>query len=242
MNLAERSIIVLDLETAHSADDCKYCGLGESAHPLQSGRWAFCPGSHDNCFTKIGWNAKRALGLSIGCYYDYRDNRVHWFDVHTLEETVLGFVETQPLLVSFNGISFDGPLMFDCLPQTPDAPNWVVDLRRRSILFENWQQLWKRSYDILAEIWKVDPSSKFKRGLNSLDSIARANGLSGKLLHGAEAPRRWAKGEYAYVMNYCQDDVLKTKALFEQIVETSAILRGGAQPIVLSHPFQMEVL
>lgn len=225
--MKEKNIVVLDLETAKSADDCKHCGATARQHTLTTEY-------HCETFEEIGWDNKAALGLSIGCYFDYRDSHIHWFDIHALEETMQKFVETQPLLVSFNGKSFDFPLMQACLTQIPNYPNWVVD---RGILEQNWQDLCAASYDILAEIWKVDPRSKFTRGLNSLNAISRANGLGDKLSHGAEAPRRWARGEYAHVLNYCQDDVLKTKALFEQIVTIEKILRGDHKPIILRSPF-----
>jgi hypothetical protein len=107
---------------------------------------------------------------------------------------------------------------------------WALELSR---LCDSFKDLCATSYDILAEIWTIDPSRRFEHGLNSLDAISRVNRLGGKLSHGAEAPRRWANTEYAHVLNYCQDDVLKTKALFEQIMETGTILRGDGRPIVL---------
>ena len=261
MDLWGKSICVLDLETAHSADDCQHCGQSIDAHTIPS---AYCvrsvvpPGHVEHAqFTAIGWDNKPALGLSIGCYYDYRDRMVHWFDVHTLEETVRGFVEAQPrpLLVSFNGISFDFVLMRGLLriraedmldediPDYTDEPTGSAlapRTKRQSsglvALCDVFTILCATSYDILAEIWKVDPANQFAPGLNSLDAISRANGLGGKLSHGAEAPRDWRAGQYAKVLNYCQDDVLKTKALFEQIMETGMIMRGNLARIRLPAP------
>jgi hypothetical protein len=92
------------------------------------------------------------------------------------------------------------------------------------------------SYDILAEIWRVDPKRKFERGLNSLDAIAQANGLGAKLSNGAQAPRDWAAGRHADVVNYCADDIYKTMALFETICTTGQILRGDGKAIQLPIP------
>ena len=103
-----------------------------------------------------------------------------------------------------------------------------------------WQPLWQRSYDILAEIWAVDPDRRFERSRNSLDAISQANGYGAKEMDGAMAPRLWAQGHHAEVINYNLGDVIKTKQLFEQIVATGEILRGDGQPILLRSPFAEE--
>ena len=196
-------------------------------------------------YQKFGWDNKLALGLSIGCYYDYRDSLMHWFDVYTLEKTVRGFVETKPLMVSFNGISFDFELMRGLLQQQgdQDREQSLVDSSHSSrfiylqVLCDAFKILCATSYDILAEIWKADPHSRFRRGLNSLGVISEANGYGTKEMDGATAPKLWAQGRYAEVLNYCSGDVIKTRALFEQIVQTDTILRGDNQPITLRNPF-----
>lgn len=222
--MSKHNIVVLDLETAHSADDCKHCGTA-----FDSGQHTLAPG---HGFEKIGWDDKLALGLSIGCYYDYRDSRVHWFDVYTLAATVRHIVETQPLLVSFNGINFDFMLMREILHQCAEASHSTP----LACLCDAFLVLYTSSYDILAEIWQVDPGRKFERGLNSLDAIAQANGYGAKLSHGAQAPKDWREGQYAKVLNYCQDDVIKTCQLFEQIVEIGVIKRGDSMSIALPAP------
>lgn len=257
------NIIVLDLETARSAESCRHCGQSAGEHvraPMIGGHPGVLrcyAGSTGPGFQELGWDNKAALGLSIGCYYDYGDARYHFFDVPTLAETMRHLVDRQPLLVSFNGIAFDFALMRALLrhqaeqvrlgdtstgifarsrgeditiDQAADYAQKLVDL------CDAFKTLCSQSYDILAEIWRVDPTRKFERGLNSLDAISRANGLGGKLSHGAEAPLRWARGEYAHVINYCQDDVHKTKALFERICEGEPLLRGDGQPITLPLP------
>lgn len=263
MALAGLPICILDLETERSAEDCRHCGQAENVHiraPMigdHPGVLRCFAGSTGPGFQALGWGNKAALGLNIGCYYDYRDSRMHWFDVHTLSDTMQHFVHTQPLLVSFNGIAFDFVLMRGLLRQEAErirlndtstgifarargedlTVDQAADYAQELVdLCDAFKALCATSYDILAEIWQVDPARKFEHGLNSLDVISRANGCGGKLSHGAEAPRRWARGEYAYVLNYCQDDVLKTKLLFEQIVETGLITRGDGYPIGLPAP------
>ena len=234
------NIMVLDLETLHSADDCQDCG-----DDARQGACRSPTGQH----RRIGWDNKLALGLSIGCYYDYCDQRIHWVDLYTLEDTIRDFVKAQPLLVSFNGIAFDFPLMRGILRQRADEepalpPGTVPrpEPHPLNFLCDAFKILCATSYDLLAEIWKVDPGRKFERGLNSLDAISQANGLGAKALTGALAPRLWQQGRYAEVIDYCQGDVYKTKALFELVCAGQPIVRGDGQPIVLCNPFPEEAL
>ena len=209
---------------------------------------SYCPpGNTRTGYERLGWDNKPALGLSVGCYWDYRDSRTHWFDVPTLEETIRHVVATQPLLVSFNGIAFDFPLMRGLLRQQADALGkkesgfGLLEAAHDvlQILCDAFKTLCASSYDILAEIWRIDPDRKFEPGLNSLGAISQANGYGAKLSHGSQAPRDWREGRYATVLNYCQDDVLKTKVLFEQIIVTGEILRGDGQPIRLRCPLDL---
>ena len=230
-------IIVLDLETARSADDCKHCRQRKEEHRSESSLCHYYVGS-DASYEPIGWTNKPALGLSIGGYYSYVDDRIHWFDEHNLEATIVKFVDEQPLMVSFNGIGFDFPLMRGILRQREgkkevDQIDGLNELRL-GVLCDAFKTLAANSYDILAEIWQADPSSKFKKGLNSLDAIAQANGLGAKISHGAQAPRDWAAGKHADVINYCQDDILKTRALFEKVRATKGyLLRGDGSELAL---------
>lgn len=234
---AGENVVVLDLETQCSADDCRYCGLPLAA--FDSG--VVC--KNDNGHGTIGWNNLPALGLSIGCYWNYRDSRIHWFDVHTLEATMRHLVATQPLLVSFNGLAFDFPLMrgllrrlADALLQCQEVGENQLDADELIALCDTFKVQCMRSYDLLNEIWRLDPVRKFERGLNSLDAIAQANGFGAKLSSGAQAPRDWRAGQVATVLNYCQDDVYKTKALFEMICKEQSITRGDGSTLALPRP------
>ena len=235
------NIIVLDLETAFSAEDCISCHRPEDAH-FENKRCNFGvgfstgledavvinarTGEMNPIYQPIGWNNKAALGLSIGGYYYYGIDRVVWFDETNLESIISRLVEDQALMVSFNGIQFDFDLMHALLRKrangAPDCPDEHLHM-----LCDRFIQLVASSYDIQAEIWRADPERKFERGLDSLDAILRANGLGGKLSHGAQAPRDWQAGKYADVINYCQDDILKTKALFELAQKTGGWIKRG---------------
>lgn len=222
MDLAGMNICVLDLETARSAEDCRHCGKPQAAHVLGG------PGC--DRFAPIGWNDHTVLGLSIGCYFDYRDGLYHFFDGQTLAATMGALASREALLVTFNGKSFDLPLMLSVL-----APTLALD-GEYTYKREKWQRLADASYDILDVIWQVVPERKYERGLNSLGAISEANGLGSKAMDGATAPRLWAAGHYAEVIEYCRADVTKTKQLFELIIDTGSMLRGDGQPMTLPRP------
>lgn len=242
--LVDANIVVLDLETLRSADDCRYCGKPFEHH---YDRGACAPWQGDTPskagpqFRALGWDNKPALGLSIGCYFAYRDGLLHWFDHYTLFDTMRLFVETQPLLVSWGGIAFDFPLMRGLLRQRAETMNvtgYGTSVWQGLVVStcDTFKELCARSYDMLAELWKADPGRKFERGLNSLGAVSAANGYGAKELDGAQAPRLWAQGQYAAVLNYCAGDVWKTKALFEQVFTTGCLVRGDGTPISLPVP------
>jgi hypothetical protein len=246
MELEGCNVVVLDLETLRSADDCRHCHRPKDLHEPGLGHCDSALASPQ--FSPLGWDNKPALGLSIGCWWDYADSRVQYFDRHTLEGTMVAFVDRACLFVSFNGISFDFPLMRGLLRQEADALRLSEsdsDLFRSGVLVElcdRFKDLCAVSYDVLAEIWRVDPQRKFERGLNSLDAIAQANGLGAKAMTGAIAPRLWAEGRYAEVLTYCASDVHKTRWLFETICQGKPILRGDGIPIVLPPPPGLDAL
>lgn len=229
-----KNIIVLDLVTANSAEDCISCGQAIDQH-LSDMRDSECLAQTPHAsapivrYEPIGWDDKARLGLSIGGFYSYRTDRIHWFDNNNLLATVAMLAEQQPLMVSFNGIKFDFPLIIKMLQQKIDELAMADDSRRHQAgrTQRAFEVLFSNSYDILAEIWRADPEGKFKHGLNSLGAICEANGLGLKLGHDAQAPRDWKGGKKAEVINCCQDSICKTRYLFERIRADRGYLRRG---------------
>ena len=194
-----QNIIVLDLETLHSAEDLP-----------------------------TGWEDKVALGLSIGAYFDYKENQVYWFDQSSLADTMRRLVDRWPLMVSFNGSGFDFVLMSAVLRRRADISLGHQEFRLYTLeLCNRFDVLAAESYDILAEIWRMDPDRKYERGLNSLDALLVSNHLPAKSGHGAHAPRDWQAGRIADVLNYCQRDVWLTRLLFELICQRQGQLMRG---------------
>lgn len=229
MELHGTSILILDIETQNSAQDCRYCGRYVTQDTSQEP----CPQHHDGAeditpCKPIGWKEFASLGLSIGCYYDYVDGLPHFFDRHCLLELLARVSQVPTLLVSFNGVSFDFPLLYALIlsqadtaiiQERPDDATSIMQLLQR---FDNTVSV---GYDILQQIWAVQPQGQYESGLNSLDALSQANGFGAKLLSGALAPHLWKQGHYADVINYNLDDVMKTKALFERIVTEGGLWR-----------------
>lgn len=222
-DLAGRNIVVYDIECLRSASDCLLCGASAERHALE---WH----GEYHAHTPIGWERHAELGLSIACFFDYQDMACHWFDVHNLAETLTTWVERQCYLVTFNGLFFDGPLLQAVLVAHEPEPLC------HELLGEAFARLMRQGYDILQAIWTADEARKFERGLNSLDAISAANGYGHKALDGATAPRLWAQGQRAAVLNYCQADVEKTRKLFELVDATGQLLRGDGQPLAVARP------
>ena len=250
-----QNIVCLALETLHTEDDCRHCGKPKEAHTIPSAYCIQMGPSADTAkleqFAAIGWDNKAALGLGIGCYWDCRDSRVHWFDTGTLEDTVRFLLDTQPLLISFNGQSHDFQIMLAMLRQTAErirlndvppgqeAPTIDHAADREGALLdicEAFQSLCASSYDILVEIWKIDPPSHFARGVHSMNAISMANGLGQRLWRRGQSLRTWADAPFADALNACQDDALRIKALFALVATGQPLLLGDGRPITLPLP------
>lgn len=243
-------VIVLDLECAHSPDDCRYCGKAQAAH--MPGVMVCQPEDaftldHRQSYTPLGWNNKPALGLSIGCYWSYARQRLVWFDTPSLEDTVRALVASEPYIVSFNGIGFDFVVMRGLLRRQAEVlfntgdPQQQAQAAELHALCDLFKLQVARSYDLLATIWESDPAGKRVRGVNGLDVLCQANGFGGKQGDSAAIPRTWQEGHVAHVVNHCGDDVLLTRDLFELVIAQGYLERIGAPRVTLPRPPQ-EVL
>jgi hypothetical protein len=203
-------ILVLDLETLYSADDCRWCGLEQAKHQ-RGAEGLTCPTREWTTYQAITWNEPAMMSISIGGYYSSVWNRIFWFDAGTVEATMtrLCAMDPPPLIVSFNGQGFDAPLMLRCaFPTSQDAQT-----AEAQHVVAQWKTLWDASYDLLAEIVKVDPGSQ-RKGVNNLDALREANGLARTPIGGKEIPRLWREGRYGEVLNHCADDIMATYTLF----------------------------
>lgn len=220
MSLQGQNIIVFDCETLRSADACIHCDRDKKDFDMP-------PSCSDEMgHVTIGWENKAELSLSVMCFYDYKDEQYSFVGIEGIENFMRSVVVRQALMVGFNSVAFDGPLLRAILRNQDPPLHGLCDVFKAQMA---------QSYDILREIWKLDSKNHFAKG-NSLGAIRIANGLAPKEMDGATAPRLWAQGEQERVREYCKGDVAATKQLFEWACEGRSFLRGNGLPITLPRP------
>lgn len=245
-NFQGKNVAIFDIETERSAADCIVCGEAYD-HVFHDRR--FRGDMHP--FQVIGWENPKRLGISVGCWYSYRDDMYHWFDQHTAFTTIQHWVNEQTMLVGFNSIQFDTAILCALAACKPGDNN--DDGANTMSVCEQFRTMMQSSYDILDLIWKHPDCGTRIRGVNSLDGLLAANGLPPKSGHEELAPRLWRQKRCADVLNYCQRDVWLTKLLFEQLQICDGLLRReGADdlhlPILdpdtltIAHPARRESL
>ena len=78
------------------------------------------------------------------------------------------------------------------------------------------------NYDLLRECWRADGLGEVfeypSHAGYGLDALAKANGLTGKTGHGADAPVDWQRGHYGKVIDYCLEDVRLTAKLIQMVI------------------------
>ena len=196
--------MVIDIESAENPEKCIYCDI-DNRIDHQKERY------HD--YTPIGWDKRKEYGLSIGCYWDYWNNSWGIFDTYTLPLFVKNLVHRKPMLISFNGIGFDFPTMNEVmLGMVPEDHRLYEQIKYNSNRFCD---IYKDSYDIFYQI--RTKNNRSQRGLNTLDSLCRYNGINNKSGSGKEAPSLWKRRRIAQLVEYCRNDVMITKQLAEKV-------------------------
>ena len=158
-----------------------------------------------------GWGDHRGMGISVlGCY-DYLTDEYRVFCGDNIT-TFLELVEKRRWIVGFNSARFDRKVVLHTL----DCLNTHEEL------------FIERDYDILAEMWLADGLNPDKfywktHGGYGLNDTCAANGLAPKRLNGALAPILWQQGKIGQVIDYCLDDVIKTKKLMDKIIATGEV-------------------
>lgn len=140
-----------------------------------------------------GWTDFQNMGISVICAYDYKEASYKVFLQDNLDE----FTELtkERALVGFNSVAFDDKLL-----QANDI-NAVT------------------TYDLLQEVRLASGQPKqYGKGLRrgySLDALAKINLNTSKTATGALAPVMWQQGKIGAVIDYCLQDVVITKKLFD---------------------------
>lgn len=144
-----------------------------------------------------GWTDYAGMGISVIGAYDYAEDRYRIFLQDNLEEFQKLLDKTE-LVVGYNTLRFDNPLLAAHGLTVPDGKN----------------------FDLLARLRAVAGAAK---GLN-LNSLAEANFGAGKTDSGALAPVKFQLGERGAVFDYCLADVWLTKRLFDKVLREEPII------------------
>ena len=160
------------------------------------------------------WSDKAGMGVACIGAYEWAADRFRIFSMDSID-LFRELVRTADLLVSYNGDSFDIPLL--------EAVTGIVIEANRS-------------YDLLAAIYDA-AGGRFKG--SGLGEIAKANGLTGKSGDGAMAPVLWQRGKIAELHDYCIGDVAITKKLIDRVLATGELNdpRGGFLPLQIRRPW-----
>ncbi len=124
-----------------------------------------------------------------------------------------GLERTRPDLVSWNGCSFDLPVLhYRCLKHGINAARyWETGDNDPAFRFNNYMNRFHwRHLDLM------DVLSGYQGGGRaSLELVAQLCGGPGKLgMSGDQVWERWRRGELASICNYCETDVLNTYLVY----------------------------
>lgn len=155
----EENAIVFDIETKHTFDE-----VG-------------------------GFEFREKLGVSYVGVYSYKQDRYFGFFEEELEKLEKILITEKPLMIGFNSINFDNPVMQVYMPS--------LDLRQLPQL------------DMLREVEKI-LGHRLK-----LDSLAQTTLGYGKSGDGLDAVRWYRQGKLQELAQYCIDDVAITKELYD---------------------------
>ena len=171
-----------------------------------------------------GWHDHAHMGISCLCAYDYVEDRYRVFMEDNLED-FFRLCSKRELLIGFNNIRFDN-LVLNAHPFSLQMP--IQD---------------EKCYDLLREVWVsagLGPTFVYPSHLGySLDAVCRRNNLGTKTGDGAMAPILWQRGNLGRVIDYCLNDIVLTKRLFDLAAAGSQIIspKDGRQ-LQLKHPLK----
>lgn len=141
------------------------------------------------------------MNFAVGVLWDSKEGEFYGFrDAKMMAQHLLSF---KGLLVSYNGIRFDIPVL---LP--------YIDI-------DDFFALQKIPHlDMMAEFYK-NVNGRFRVSLNN---IAKETVNAEKSGSGADAPMLFKEGKFKELFDYCKQDVLVTKKVFEYGVKEGHIL------------------
>ena len=124
-----------------------------------------------------------------------------------------GLERTRPDLVSWNGCSFDLPVLhYRCLKHGINAARyWETGDNDSSFRFNNYMNRFHWRHIDLMDVLSGYQGS----GRASLELVAQLCGFPGKLgMSGDRVWETWCRGDLASICNYCETDVLNTYLVY----------------------------
>lgn len=151
-------------------------------------------------------------------------------DLHSSEKEILerffsGIEKYQPILISWNGNSFDAPVIrYRALLHGVASPRyWEMGEEDASFRWNNYLNRYHfRHTDIMDILAGYQPRANAK-----LDEIAVMLGFPGKMgMHGDQVWTSFIQGEIEKIRNYCETDVLNTYLIYQRF----RLIQGKLSP------------
>jgi len=137
-----------------------------------------------------------------------------------------GIEKYTPQLVSWNGSSFDLPVLHyrALIHGIAGGSYWDLGDNNRDFKFNNYiSRFHTRHLDLMDVL-----AGYQNRAWAPLDEIAQLCGLPGKLgMDGSQVYAAWKRGEIEAIRNYCETDVANTYLLFQRFQLIRGIIDAG---------------
>src|SRR5258708_2586851 len=138
-----------------------------------------------------------------------------------------GIEKYTPQLVSWNGSSFDLPVLHyrALIHSIAGCCYWDLGDNNREFKFNNYiSRFHTRHLDLMDVL-----AGYQNRAWAPLDEIAQLCGLPGKLgMDGSQVYAAWKRGEIEAIRNYCETDVANTYLLFQRFQLIRGVIDPGA--------------
>ncbi len=212
-------IIAFDIETVPDTDggaklyDLAGLSTEEAAKAMLAARRSKVPDA-----VMLPLHQHKVVAISVAVRWDRESFVVKSLGnlESTEKEIVADFfraIEKRPTLVSWNGGSFDLPvLQYRALIHSiRSTPYWDTGDFDRDFKFSNYQSRYhKRHLDIMDILARFQP-----RSFAALDEIAKLIGLPGKSgIGGANVFEAYLDGKLKEIRDYCEIDALNTYLIF----------------------------
>ena len=163
-----------------------------------------------------GWGALKSGegGASAIVLWSTAANRPFLFDDNTIPE-VIHQLEHTDLVLSFNGVGFDIPIL--------------EGLYGRKLRIHH-------HLDLLQLIWEALSDRSGSHKGNSLDAVSARTLNKHKTGKGEHAPALAERGQWGELFNYCLDDVCLTRELFQFAQEHGGIIGVDGELLHLDLP------